>query len=249
MNWAVYNELAWTEHILSPPEDYRDEAGAYLRLIEQHAHVPGRTMLHLGCGAGGHDFHFKQRYAVTGVDISEGMLELAKKTNPEIEYIPGDMRTVDLRRRFDAVVIPDSVMYMRTLADLRLTVRNAARHLADDGVLLIVCHTKEDFHENNFAYTGERDGIHITVLENNHITGGNEYEAAIIYLIRRGGVLDIRHEVHTLGLFEYGDWLGIFAESGLEAREADMDHLYKPYLLGEGSYPLKVFICTRTAAE
>lgn len=46
-------------------------------------------MLHLGCGAGGHDFHFNQHFAVTGVDLSDGMLELAKKRNPEVFCVSG----------------------------------------------------------------------------------------------------------------------------------------------------------------
>jgi predicted TPR repeat methyltransferase len=111
--------------------------------------------LHLGCGAGGHDFHFKQHFSVTGVDLSEGMLEIAKKTNPEITYIKGDMRNVKLNEKFDAVVIPDSIMYMSTLEDLSAALRNAAAHMKPLGVLLIVARTKEDFRTNNFAYTGE----------------------------------------------------------------------------------------------
>lgn len=44
---------------------------------------------------------------------------------------------------------------------------------------------RDNFKENNFAYTGNKNGIDITVFENNHITGIARYEATITYLIRR----------------------------------------------------------------
>ena len=170
MIWKAYNQLAWTEHILGGPESYAGEAKTYIEILKRHISVPSPRMLHLGCGAGGHDFHFKQQFSVTGVDLSKGMLEIAKKTNPEITYLNGDMRNVNLDEKFDAVVIPDSIAYMNTLEDLSAALKNAAGHLKPEGILLVVAHTKEEFRNNNFAYTGENENIHITVLENNHIT-------------------------------------------------------------------------------
>lgn len=112
MNWMAYNELAWTDDILAPPETYEEEVLIYVEAINNRISSQNVTMLHLGCGAGGHDFHFKEHFSVTGVDISEGMLALAKKRNPEVSYVTGDMRTIGLNRKFDVVVIPDSIMYM-----------------------------------------------------------------------------------------------------------------------------------------
>ena len=205
------------------------------------------TMLRLGCGAGGHDFHFKQHFSVTGVNLSEGMLEIAKKTNPEITYIKGDMRNVKLHEKFDAVVIPDSIMYMNTLGDLSAALSNAAEHMKPMGVLLIVAYTKEEFHNNNFAYTDEGENIHITVLENNHIISDSTYESTMVYLIRRDGELGIEHEVHTLGLFSFDQWMTLFGKLQLKVDEIDLNHLYDKYLLYDGEYKLKVLIGTPDA--
>ncbi len=245
MYWMAYNELAWTDDILSPPETYEEEVLFYVETIKSHISVQNVTMLHLGCGAGGHDFHFKEHFSVTGVDISEGMLALAKKRNPEVTYETGDMRAIDLNRKFDVVIIPDSIMYMTTLEDLKNTIMNAARHLKTEGILLVVAHMKEDFKVNSFAYSGEKENIHITVFENNHIMSDSTYEAAIIYLVRHEGELNIYHELHTLGLFPYDQWMAIFEECRLKIDEMNMDHLYDQYLLEDGgAYKLKVFIGT-----
>ena len=244
MNWIAYNKLAWTDDILAPPETYEEETLIYVEAIKSRISVQNVTMLHLGCGAGGHDFHFKKHFSVTGVDISEGMLALAKKRNPEVTYVKGDMRTIDLNRTFDVVVIPDSITYMTTLEDLKKTIMNAASHLKNEGIMLVVAHMKEDFKENNFTYSGEKGNIHITVFENNHIVSDSTYEAAIIYLIRQAGELNIYHEVHTLGLFTYEQWMAIFEECQLKVDEINLDHLYEQYLLEDGEYKLKVFIGT-----
>ncbi len=245
MNWKAYNELAWIERILAPPEKYEEEALFYVEAIKNRMPDRTKTMLHLGCGAGGHDFHFKRYFSVTGADISDGMLDLAKEKNPEVTYTRGDMRTVDLGRKFDVVAIPDSIMYMATLQDLQRAIKNAACHLKTGGILFVVAHMKEDFRENNFAYAGGKDNIHVTVFENNYIVSDNAYEAVFICLIRDHGELRVHHEVHTLGLFSYDQWMAIFEECQLVIDEMNMDHLYDQYLLEKGVYKLKLFLGTR----
>ena len=58
MNWLSYTSLAWTERILAPPGYLAEEAQIYIEAVKRNSGRKVRTMLHLGCGAGGHDFHF-----------------------------------------------------------------------------------------------------------------------------------------------------------------------------------------------
>lgn len=242
--WLAYNDLAWTEDWLANPADYEDEVAVYVQLIQQYAASPPQTLLHLGSGAGGLDHGFKQHFTVTGVDLSAGMLAKARATHPEIEYLEGDMRTLRLGRQFDAVVIPDSIDYMATLEDLQRAIATAVAHLKPEGVLLVVGKPQERFQNNNFAYTGERQGIHITLLENNYITPHrpNTYEATLIYLIRRGEELTMHSDHHVLGLFPQATWEQVFREAGLTLHQHSLDGLYDPYLLAEGSYPQTIFV-------
>ena len=243
-SWIAYNELAWTEDLLADPSDYEGEVAGYVDLIKRNSlHTPG-TLLHLGCGAGGHDAIFKRYFAVTGVDISRGMLDKARLRHPDVEYIEGDMRTVRLGREFDAVAIPDSIDYMGSLPELRMAIGTAVAHLKPGGVLLVVGKTREIFSDNNFAYTGEQEDLHVTLLENNYINRyrPDTYEATLVYLIRRRGDLTVQTECHVLGLFSQEAWETVFAEAGLTVRATDLDGAYDKYLLGGGEYPLKIFI-------
>ncbi|MDD4362682.1 MAG: class I SAM-dependent methyltransferase [Atribacterota bacterium] len=241
MNWRVYNDLAWTEHIISSPEEYKDEALYYIDIIKKYINKSSANILHLGCGAGGLDYHFKNHFQVTGVDISEGMLKIARETNPEVKYISGDMRTVQLKNKFDAVIIPDSIMYMSTLKDLQKVINIVISHLNHNGFFLIVTHLKEDFQNNNFVYSGENGDTHITVFENNYLVSDTVYEAAMVFLIRQNGKLNIYHEVHILGVFYAKDWQKIFKDSNLKVDIISMDHLYDKYIQENGQYRLKIF--------
>lgn len=243
-DWISYNELAWTEDFLADPADYEDEVSKYTNLIQSIAQKPVRTLLHLGCGAGGHDWFFKRHFNVTGVDLSTGMLNKAKVVNPEIEYLEGDMRTVRLERQFDCVVIPDSIDYMASLDDLKQAIRTSAIHLKSGGVLLIVCKTKEIFQNNNFAYTGERDDTHVTLLENNYINpySPDTYKITMIYLIRQKGILTTYIEESVAGLFSQAQWDDLFRNAGFTMQKRNFDGIYDDYLLGEGKYPLIIFI-------
>jgi len=245
MRWKAYNELAWTDTILAPPETYQEETSFYIQILNKilkkdiNKNLP--TMLHLGCGAGGHDYHFKKQFQITGVDISEGMLKNARETNPEVEYTSGDMRMISLSRKFDAVIIPDSIMYMTTVTDLKKAISNAVRNLKPGGVFLVTTHIKEDFQNNNFVYSGEKGDIHVTVFENNYTVSETTYEATIIYLIRQNGKLHIYHEIHTLGMFPYDTWQDVFKENNLTMNQENMNYLYDKYLLENGQYKLKIF--------
>lgn len=246
-SWISYNELAWTENFLADPASYEAEAEVLVDLIKRNSPQMPRSLLHLGCGAGGHDSILKRDFDVTGVDISRGMLDIARQRNPEITYVEADMRTVRLARQFDAVAIPDSIDYMASITDLRRAIETSVAHLKPGGVLIVVGKILEEFRNNNFAYSAENADLHVTVLENNYINDyhNDTYEATLLYLIRRKGELTIHTECHVLGLFSLETWETILEESGLSLQKTNLDGTYDRYLLGGGEYPLKVFIGRR----
>lgn len=245
--FLAYEKLAWVETILNDPRDVSDEAARYCKTIRKFSKIPPQTLLHLGCGAGSHDFTFKQHFRVTGVDISRGMLNIARKRNPKTSYHLEDMRTVRFGRQFDAVIIPDSIGYMTTLNSLRKAIRTARLHLKSGGVLLIVAHLQEEFRENNFVYSGSRGNCHVTVFENNKVLDSSKscYEATMVYLIRRSGRLTIHSDRHKIGLFGSMAWNSLLKNEGFHIRKMRMDHLYDRFLMENGEYKQTVFICVK----
>ena len=103
-NWPTW----WP--LISPPEEYVEEAGFVAGVLG--AAGPVAYVLELGSGGGHNAVHLKQRFAMTLVDLSEEMLDVSRRLNPECEHQQGDMRTVRLGRTFDAVFVHDAVDYM-----------------------------------------------------------------------------------------------------------------------------------------
>lgn len=245
--WLAYGDLAWTDTVVSSPEEARQDTEYFVELIRSNSQIEVKNLHHLGCGAGFNDFTFKREFDVTGVDISEGMLEIARKLNPEVRYIRGDMRNLSLEKTFDSVAIPDSIGYMTTEEDLQRAISTANGHLKPGGVLLIVALVGEDFMENNFVYAGSEGDLQVTIFENNHLSGSDPaiYEAVLVYLIRRQGKLEVICDRHEQGLFPSATWLSLLEDLGLEVRQKVMEDSYDDFLLGEGRYRLRAFICRK----
>jgi SAM-dependent methyltransferase len=114
-------------------------------LLESIFHDAGRSVravLDLGCGTGAHAVRLAARgYEVTGVDLSEGMLSRARSradaVGAAVELVQGDVRTVRLHRRFDAVVCMFAVLgYQTTDQDVLATLRTVREHLTSGGVFV-----------------------------------------------------------------------------------------------------------------
>jgi SAM-dependent methyltransferase len=247
IKWKAYNKLAWIDLILTSPDECIDETNLYVKTIKDFSKIDPETMLHLGCGAGLHDYTLKKHFKITGVDLSKGMLKIAQNLNPEVNYLNGDMRTIRVPDIYDTIIIPDSIGYMVTIEDLKKTIHNSYKHLKQGGVFLIVAHTREEFKENNFVYTGSKENINITVFENNHITDSSKekYEAVITYLIRRAGKLEIVNECHTLGLFPLKTWLTLLEGIGFEVKQKNLNNLYDSYIMNGGEYSQTIFVCIK----
>lgn len=104
----LYGDLAGWYHLLTAPHEYVEEAGLYRALIEELA-PSARTILELGTGGGANASHLKADYDMTLTDISEAMLAMSRRINPECEHVIGDMRTMRLGREFDVVMIHDAI--------------------------------------------------------------------------------------------------------------------------------------------
>ncbi|WP_281260008.1 class I SAM-dependent methyltransferase [Hasllibacter halocynthiae] len=98
---------------------------------------PNAAVLDLGCG-GGEPIAAWLRVrglAVTGLDLSETMLALARARHPEGDWRRGDMRTLDLPERFDGIVAWDSFFHL-TPAEQPPALAQMATHLRRGGTLL-----------------------------------------------------------------------------------------------------------------
>jgi predicted TPR repeat methyltransferase len=223
----LYNDLAWIWPLISPPEDYVGEAEEFHNLIQAFSSGAANQILHLGCGAGHLDYHLKTHYQLTGVDLSLPMLAQANALNPTLSYLQGDMRTLRLAAKFDAVILADASDYLLSLEDLETTARTAFHHLRRGGVFCTYAEEIRERFVQNKTHTIHRalDAFAITVIENifDPDPQDSNYEMTFIYLIRQAGVLSIEVDRHIAGLFSSAEWINSLEEAGFQVEMIEYD--------------------------
>ena len=200
-----YGDLAVWWPLISPPAEYAEEA-AFAATVLRSASIPVREVLELGSGGGHSAVHLKAGFAMTLVDLSDDMLDVSRRLNPECEHRRGDMRTVRLGRSFDAVFVHDAVDYMTTEGDLRRAIETAYAHCRPGGVAVLVPdHTRETFEETTDH--GGNDGVDGRGVRYLEWTWDPDPAdtwmlTEYAFLLRDGdGSVRVVHETHRLGLF------------------------------------------------
>lgn len=217
----LYRELAAWWPLLSPPEEYIEEAAFFRKIFEDTGLPAAPTLLELGCGGGSNIFHIKGLFSqVTLTDISPEMLTVSRELNPECQHVAGDMRTLRLGMLADVVFIHDAIDYMTSLDDLRLALETAFAHCKPGGLAVFVPdHMRENF-ETSTGHGGT-DGVDrgLRYLEWTYDPDPDDstYTTEYVYMLREGNqVAQVEHDVHICGLFYRKDWLRLLHEVGFQ---------------------------------
>ncbi|MDF1811301.1 MAG: class I SAM-dependent methyltransferase [Verrucomicrobiales bacterium] len=101
-------------------------------------------ILELACGTGRLSIPLSQspERSVTGLDISEGMLNLARKKadgqKVNVEWVQGDMRQFELNRKFDTILLLfNSISHLHRRTDVEDCLSCVKNHLRSNGVFVI----------------------------------------------------------------------------------------------------------------
>ena len=220
-----YGELARWWPLISPVEDYAEEA-AFAATLLRSASIPVVHVLELGSGGGHNAAHMKSHFALTLVDLSPSMLAVSQHLNPECEHHVGDMRNVRLDRTFDAVFVHDAVDYMLDEGDLRRAVDTAFVHCRPGGVAVFVPdHTTDTFEpDTDHGGVDAPDGSGARFMEWTRDPDQNDtwIETDYAFLLRSpDGTVESTHETHRTGLFDREVWLRLLTEAGFDARMVD----------------------------
>lgn len=230
----LYDELADWWPVFSDPKEYRREAAHIRRVLQKATRPPPRTVLELGSGGGNSAFHLKARFAMTLVDLSPRMLAVSRKLNPECEHVKGDIRTLRLGRRFDAVFVHDAICHMTTESDLRAVMRTAYEHLKPGGVALFVPDfVRETFVAGTDQGGSDSPGRRLRFLQwiFDPDPKDSTYLVDFAILLRnRKGDARVVHDRHVLGLFPRARWVRLLRDVGLKAEVIHDDEVRDVFL-------------------
>jgi SAM-dependent methyltransferase len=216
----LYGELAEWWPTFSTPEEYREEAAFFERVLTESCDSAPERVLELGSGGGNNASHLKAHFAMTLVDLSPHMLAVSRALNPECEHIEGDIRTLRLGRTFDAVFVHDAICHMTTEAELRAVMETAFEHCRPGGVALFAPDfVRETFVENTDHGGNDTDRGSVRFLQ--WTTDPDSSDTAYfvdfaIFIRDREGNIRMEHDRHTYGLFARAAWRRLLREVGFE---------------------------------
>jgi len=221
----LYHELAPWFHLVTAPQDYEEEAAFYSDILKQSAKRPVKTVLEPGSGGGNNALHMKRHFQLTLSDISPAMLKLSQTINHDLEHIEADMRTLRLKRTFDAVFIHDALDYLLSEQDLQETIQTAKAHLNPGGILLLVPdNVRETFREltDHGGHDGKKRSARYLEWQYDPDPDDSTYTVDYAFLLRdTDGSARAIYDRHICGLFTRATWLELLEGSGFKASTRD----------------------------
>lgn len=144
MNQVFDSAYANVYDALYADKDYVAECDLVEAIFRQYGDTSIHSVLDLGCGTGNYAFPLWRRgYEVLGIERSASMLRQAKEKlesvaeHEKICFQQGDIKTIQLGRRFDAALMMFAVLgYQLENADVLAALGSARQHLTEKGLLI-----------------------------------------------------------------------------------------------------------------
>lgn len=228
-----YKSAAFYDAIYSF-KNYQTEAEKVHTLIEQYERSSGRELLDVACGTGQHIRQLREHYTIEGVDLDDGLLDIARQNCPGITFHHADMIDFELEKQFDVLTcLFSAIGYVRTVENLNRTIANFARHLRSGGVAIVEGWLlPEQFHAGHLGATFvDQPDLKIARLNTSSIVG-NVSILHFHYLVGTPDGISNFTEDHELGLFTDTEYRAAFASAKLELH-VDMQGLTgRPVYIG-----------------
>jgi len=201
--------------------DYAPEAARVKELLTRHGVPPKGDLLILACGTGGHIPYFKDDYNVSGLDLSEDMLDLARKKFPGIRFYPGNLIDFKLEAEFDAMIcLYGSIGFVKTVDNLHASMKRIAAHLRPNGLALITpWSTVEDFQDLLVVDAVDKPDLKIARLEQVRLREPGIVEVVFHHLLGKNNDVTYHKQSMEIGLFTREEYISAMTGAGLKVVE------------------------------
>jgi ubiquinone/menaquinone biosynthesis C-methylase UbiE len=222
----IYNQLSKYYDLIYSSKDYKEEARIIKSLIAKFKRSDGTDLLDAACGTGQHISFLKDDFNCMGVDISEKMLNIARKRNPHIRFKKDNMIDMDLNAKFDVITcLFSAIGCVKTYENLRKTWEVFSLHLKVGGIAIVEPWFFLPMHQQKHYFCPDENiqiaKINLATIENN---------IAFLdfhYLISEKGKKVRYFEDRTeLGIFAPDETLKIMKDVGLESHHISKHNIY-----------------------
>ena len=170
---------------------------------------PGARLLDIPCGHGRHSLELSRRgFRMTGVDLSEDAIRIAREQHSDVEWVRADMRTVSYEAEFDgAFCFGNSFSYfdyddaLEFLKAVHKALKPGTRFVIDTGM------AAESILPTRQQKRWFRLGDILMLSENRYVAESSRLD--IDYTFVRGGIVETRPtSSYVLTLAEHRRLLG-----------------------------------------
>lgn len=138
------------------------EDAAFDLLAQLVAHADGRLVLDVGCGPGRTTGSLAARgLQVVGIDLSPGMIEIARRDHPELDFRVGSMTALDIPDGTAAAIVSWWSIIHLPRDVVPQAFAEFHRVLAPGGVLLLGFHVGTESTHKTSGYGGHPMNIHV----------------------------------------------------------------------------------------
>lgn len=212
----MYHKTAKFYDAIYSFKDYQAESNTVHEFISAHKKTDSNTLLDVGCGTGHHLRYLSAHYDATGLDLDDGLLEIARDSLPDVNFIQGDMQTFQHDQDYDAVTcLFGAICYTQTLDAMRQSIVNFYQHLKSGGVCVV-----EPFLQPHMIVEGhthalfvDKPNLKIARMSQSTIAD-NLMSVEFHYLVGENGKVNNFMETHHLALFTEAQQLQAFNDAG-----------------------------------
>lgn len=217
-----FNEMAdYYDAMYVDPAGYENECSQVVELAKKYGKSNGNALLDIACGTGEQAKILARHFNIVGFDLSEGMVDIARKKVPEAEFFVADMCDFDCMRQFDVIVnLYGSIGFAENFERMQAAIETTFRHLKPGGVFILTpWSTKETFQEGIFSSADRREGICFCRMEVIRRLTEDKVRVEMHHLI--GKDLNVRSHKHeqTISLFSESQYVSTLESAGFEILE------------------------------
>ena len=190
------------------PTNYQSKA--LIHLFDNFSSIPVNDILDIGCGYGRHSIDLaKQGFRVTGIDISQRAIEIAKSKSSEAVYLVGDIRTFESNIIFDSAYAHNSTMaYFNDESEFSSALSNINSLIKTGGLFVFdyfypINLLEQNKYEQNLHQTKRVDGLTLEKYSEHEIDVKNQiHREKSTYVVSDETDSKIFHATETLKYYE-----------------------------------------------
>lgn len=219
MSHASYRDRAELYDRIYAWKDYESEAWRLRQLLLNAGVAQGARVLEVACGTGPHMTHLAGTFRMTGTDLNEPMLQLARARLPDVTFFAADMAELRVEQPFDALLcLFSSIGYMHGVEQLARAASSFAAALRPGGTLVIEPWLSRDIFVDGTPslYTWQDDKLKLARACVVRAEGRRSILEFHWVVARQGGDVEHFSERHELWMFNRSEYLDALRDAGFD---------------------------------